>query len=831
MAQAAKRKKKVRAEELPVPAPPAEKPTAKVVSIASAVKQVIKPDPTPLDPAKVTAIHQLPKKTRYDFTDDLTFQLYQQMQRIQREEQIQTIEYLRDVKDTVEEELHPELLAPAAGAVPVTEDESERLAAYLAHHNPTGSTKHIPTVDGHVTLKDGTVLRVNKRQDLIEPDDWYVPPYGGFEADGLCFRLSGNLQADKLRAEFVTRRSQRSRDRLGKTGKTAYENLVKIQDYRPVPDVDWFLRNPDGKSYLRGDLNPYPPGIVPVGDELASHIEIKKEHAMRVSTFENFNQWSKLTVDQLLKSVRTPEEVHRWILVNMKAHDKLDMAVMRGRMKTDDIPWSYDGEATVSRANEAANDPIIDHVSEPQRVTASEGIPEVSHSVVAEYVEDRVRGNRWVPRPNTQCTSTQQEPSSSVETESVVFVRTDGIAMKIDSVLPEHRQTFAHAVGTAQPHAGITIAEGEDGKRMELDLRDRRSIPWLRILLRRLESDLDDVLAHIETIQETLDLAIEYRDTGMFTLPGTKTVSAEQEFDLDIERVPSVRPMIPEDLGLRPIFKRVPHPREVLDTQQMFKRTEGYRKMIRHADELSRYHVGVLRVWQRRDAERVIEEAKAKDTQVKALRAEVGKLRLIRNRARAKLQLNQQITKAGEVEKLQAARAKAEDIAVRLERTAVALAKHREAVLVQVEADKTLFRALGTRNKFFRSQVHGRYKRKELVRRMKGKALHFLNLGPKKERRVTPPPSTVSETPVNTTQAPVAPIVTLLPNRTPPALPPKQEQGPLVILPTVKLVTFENDPVMASLRRAYLSRLALSGEFSEAELKAADERVFHTLVA
>jgi hypothetical protein len=803
MAKAAKKQ-----DEPPLPRrQPYRKLKTEATPLARAVST---PKPTV---SNVVSINKIPNKVRADFTSDTDWELYKQFKRLQDEDLQAKVSLLRELKTAPVElvEVNPAPV-PAAGSVPVTLDESRELAAYLAHHNPMGYK--IPTVKGTVILTDGTVLHVNKRQDFIDPGEPYLP-YGGFQFDGLCFVLSEDREADKRHGEYLTARSQNTRERLGKTGKTAHENLVMVQEYRPVPDVLWFLQNPDGKSRLRGDLNPYPPGIVPVGKrEWMEYSKAKAEHQARVDEWlasqinaangdvysQKFSQMKAKQAAAVMSCEPTDEQVSAHIRLDMMSHDSFDLMLMveRERNKADALPWSY-----------AAND--SDQVSEPQRSDASEGIPEVSPSVVAEYRADRARGNRWIPRPIQYApTGTQQEPERDAEdpvaTEDVVFVRSDGVAFKT-SAKPEHFERVAEAVSTMQPHAGVTIAEGEDGKRMTVDLSDRRSLPALRILQRRLNSDLDDLLGHLETINDAIMQAEHYRSTGEFFVP-TK----------DVTPAPTggVRAMVLEDLYAKPSsVGRMGIGYGAASTSPWPRNTTKFIEFSFRADELARANDGRLRAWLRAQRAAYKEATRRLGIERKALdHYKKTKPRRVRRERDALVHIGEKI-RGKNLLKL--------DTHLRQMK---ALESHIGEARARIVDERLFLAGLSKRNGP-RMKRHMLWRAKEALRKAKGSAARKLNLTKKKARttKVAPLVSTVSETPVN------QPVVTMMPARTPPAQPPQQEPVYSVVLPKREILTYGNDPVLAAIRRSHYERLAKSGQFKEDELKAADQRAFQPLVA
>lgn len=732
MAQAAKKSKK-EADEPPRPAKQ-RKLNASVIPIAAGVRAAREPVHEPIVLGKVVSIGHIPKKTRFDFKDLVEFEIYEIQRKISEKERADAIALLHDMRGTVEVP-KPDLLAPVAGSVPVVLDESERLAAYLAHHNPMGCTRHIPTVEGHVVLKDGTVINLHKRQDFIDDDEPYVP-YGGYQSDGLCFKLSGDIARDRRSAEHLTRRSQNSRSKLGKIGKTAHQNLIVIKDYRPVPDVMWFLRNPDGKSYIRGDLNPYPPGIVPSGKDYEQYAKDRYKHNVKVTEWKNRETFG----------------------------DRMDA------YEVEDLPWNYDGDEGV-----AANDDIIqDSTAQGSDATeATHTKADVHWAIVLEpYVE---------------------------QPEDVVFVRPDGLAMKVDRVLPEHRPTVAEAVSKARPHAGIKAGVNADGDRkISLELDDPRAAPTLRILERRIRMDIAEMHEHLETVISARLLAEAYLRTGTFEVENVSE-------SLPIAAIP----YIPTTES--PRVQGLTDRHAVLNWQQQ---TAGFRKMVHRADELQRAAAGRLRVWARADEQRRKDEAARN---------------LKENRAMKKLKASSPARVTRERNALQRIGMSARGrYALRLHEYITCMAALGEELgrlkaMIPIEVD--FLHRLGERNpNHTRRVIVWRYK--EAARKAKGSVRHALNLGPKKRphlKKVTAP-SVEAEMPTN--------VVEFVPLPKPePKVKPEAQVERLVILPTVEKITFEDDNFITSLRRAHMARLIQSGRFKPDEVREADRKAFQYLVA
>ena len=811
MAKAAKRKPKEDAEPLLGGAKPTphRKLNASVIPVASAIADASINKTPPLKAPRggnnVVSLHKHRVKTRFDFQSETEYELYLLYRKMQEKEQSDANALLQEVRAGAElkEIPAPDLPVPAAASSPVHKDESLHLAAYLAHHNPMGATRAIPTKEGDVVLKDGTVIRVNKRQDLVDPDEECLP-YGGFEYDGQCFVLSwqrdkdGRLSKDRKLAEHISRRSQNCRQRLGKTTKTAYQNVATIQEYRPVPDVQWFLRNPDGKSHLRGDLNPYPPGIVPVGDELASHIELKKEHSRKVEAFMNFNAWSKRTCDNMLKSVSEPQEVSDWVCRNMQAHDWRDQAVMQERMqgKWDDVPWSY------AEDGEAAND--SDQVSPVQGSDATETTPQPEHSqpsqlgTTLKYI-GKPDAFEWA-WPSAKEVETERDAEEPSALSSVVFVRPDGIAMKVDGVHKEHYHEIARQVGSMQPHAGESKAEGNDQyRRVSLDLRDRRAAATLRILERRIRMEIAELTDHLETVVQSRWLAEAYQKTGTFEIENVSEFMQAHDIEMVIEPVPYDPPKPVARRG--PVAQYWPTPKGV---------KAKFARIMRLSDELQ---VG------RDDRHR--RERRA----LKLYKAELPRLRALERKALAQMGAKIRMRrKAGTLEQMQT---QLYLLTKHIEQMK-ALERELGRLKALIPEEKVFLQKLGAMQPSHTSRVLN-WTVRDFNRRTLRRWKYKLNLGRKKERPVQPvAPSTVPERPVN---EPVEAVFTPLPALVPPPPKPIEVAQSPIITPKVEVITFDNDPVMGSLRRAHIQRLIASGKFKPEELKQHDKEVFSTLVA
>lgn len=706
MAQAAKAE-----EEPPLPRGK-KKRTARdlkssIIPIAAGVAAATLPTPEPMVLGKVVSINRIVKKSRYDFKDPKEYEIHQVLYEMQQAEFKRTGELMQEIVGTVEVP-NPDLLAPAAGSAPVVLDEGERLAAYLAHHNPVGATKHIPTVEGYIHLKDGTAIKVGYRQDFLDPGEPYVP-YGGFESDGQCFKLTGDLKVDRRNAERLTRRSQNSRQSKGKVGKTAYENLIKIQDYRPVPDVMWFLRNPDGKSYLRGDLNPYPVGIVPTGADEAQYISDKKEHSHKVAEFMNEGM--------------------------MQAYE------------VDDVPWSYADELPKVAANDS------DQVSTTQGSDATEVTP--------------VKGGvAWEIR----LTPYEEVPPMEAVTE-FTYPETGDVAISTSIVNEEE---------------GIHY--------LNLDLRDPRAGPMLKVVRRELEGKLKDLRQHLWKVVQAQMFVQAYNKSGTFSL---------------VEGADYV----PEETGVRSVIDAIPY-----RAPKVRHELKGYAKMSQRADELRNATLGRLRVWNREYDQRKEGELNALKRHHRYVNVRISK-ELSTHRSMVR-----KLTQYAQIKRGQEALALHEHL-YRMD----LLEKELGRVKALIPEEVMALRSMGSKRQRQPHLVRATlWEMHEGLRKTIGKAKHALNLGPKKVRRpkVVKPPS-VARTPPTKTEA----VITPLPSKQPVPRAPTPEVQYNVIIPKMAVVTFENDPVLASIRRSFMARLAKSGRFSLEELEAADKQAFQTLVA
>ena len=770
MARAAKRKRE--AELLGgAPPQPYRKLKTSVVPIADAVARETVGSSALPRVGNVVSITRVPNKTRFDFKSDLDYQLYLEFRKIQEKERADKVEMLQDLRGTIEVPNRDLLPQPAAAASSVTKDESKELAAYLAHHNPMGATKHIPTVEGYVYLKDGTELKVHKRQDLLEYDDdgkvqAYLP-YGGFNADGMCFKLTGDLKRDRRTGERITSRSQNSRERLGKANKTAYLNLVVVNEYRPVPDVDWFLRNPDGKSYLRGDLNPYPPGKLPEGDDLASYLEDKKEHERKAVDFFNTNLHSGQRAANMLSAARSPSEIKDWVRIDMMMHDGRDLAIMqeREKAKRDDLPWSYDEvEAEVPAAND------IDYGSQVQGSDATETTPRPGHANPAPLDSVVLAGIQ---------AKTKQQYYKSFR------MRKEREAIEPAPVVPD--------VSTTQ-HQKAEPNDGENVTRLlSLDLRDKRAVAALHVLEKRIRMDMLEMQEHLENVVKARWLAECYQKTGTFQIENTSEALDALGVDVVIERIPYT-PVYTRDL----------------------RKGAGFRKMAMRADALRNAEAGRLRAWARADELRQTMERARQNNEIllrkQRLTAEIKALKRIKMRALAFKYTSRPMSTQQRL---------------REEHHRINLDQYLYRLKESIPAETSFLRALGMHNHMFRGRIQRQWKRKVWLRKQVGRVKWVMNLGPRKQGKDVqpPPPSMEREPPINT------PVVTLLPQPTPPEPKPQVKEESRIILPRVEVSVLDTDPVLQSVRRAHIMRIRQSGKFTADELKLHDKLVFGKLVA
>jgi hypothetical protein len=786
------RRHEVEDDELLGGAPPKRQPKRKFTSKPTPIAAgILAPANATPKGGNVIALHQPTKKTRFDFESQTEYEIYLELQRINKEELERQLQHMRELRDVGLVEVTPpsELPEPSASASAVVKDESAELAAYLAHHNPMGATRKIHTIEGTVVLDDGTVLKVNKRQDFLDPDEPYVP-YGGFEADGQVFWLSDDRKRDRKQAEHFTRRSQNCRQELGKTTKTAYLNVATVQEYRPVPDVLWFVNHPDGKSRLRGDLNPYPPGLVPVGDELASYIQDKKEHAAKVVAFENFNVWSKRTCDNMLRAAVDPQEVRDWVCRNMQAHDWRDQAIMQGRItgKWDDLPWSYADELPKAAANDS------DQVSPVQR-----GDPTSETTPVLLLPAPAPKGQlgtslKHIGRPDAfdwKWPSAKQEEADDLpEREDTVIVASDGFAIRVGEIHPEHREQVAEAVSRMQPRVVQHMTEGEDiVTRLSLDLTDRRAAATLRILERRIRGDIQEMYGHLEKIVEARLLAEAYQKTGEFKVENRSEFLDQAGEGEVITPVRYRKPALLAQYWAAPKTAK-PRFKSMIETSEIL---QMERDDQRHRERKA------MKLW-------LADRSRVRAVERKAIAQMGARIRLRR--------------KAGTLEVL--------------ESRSYILKKHVEE-MERLESHLNQQRAMLPQERVFLQDLAAAqsphtvrvmmWHLSQFNRRTLGKVKHAMKLGKKERKTGVSAPSTEPERPVN------EPVVTMLPARTPPCDQVKEPESSLILVPKVEVYQFEGDPLIQSVRRAYIQRMRASGQWKAEEIDLADKKVFSKMVA
>lgn len=814
--------------------PPSRKVNLSVVPIAAGIKAAAKPEPAPAgNKDTVVSIHAIKQKQRVDFTDDLTYELHSQLRRVWEERDQVMISSIKSINDTVEVEVAPSPLPKtAAGASPATMDQSRELAAYLAHWNPMGSTRHIPTKEGYVRLKDGTEIKVQIRQDFI--DDEYPGPYNGFEADGMVFYLSGDREYDRRRAKKLTRTSQKCRESMGKTVKTQYQNLVLIDEYRPVPDVDWFLRNPDGKSHLRGDLNPYPPGIMPSGDNEASYIEDKKQHSKMVTDFMNFNTAAAKTAANMMSDVREPTEVGDWIRTNMMAHDHRDAWIMRGRVYVDDLPWSYDEPIEViDQVSTVAGSDATAPVQRAQPVLL---LPAPSERRVGPLDDETLRKIQGKTKSQLyrsfrmpESVKLERDAEDPAKLEDVVVVRQDGLAVKVQVKSPEALQRVAEAVSTMQPESSIERPgeHSDESVISSIDLTDRRALATLEILERRVMSDVDDLLELVDNISKARVIAKHYRQTGQVLGPDEVWVTDAanddvidvdwSEVELEIERIPACRVMHLEDIGLK--SKRIKSQVEVMELHNTWARTAGFRRMIYKSEELQRKHAGYLRVW---DRAWTLQKAAR-------MQAEINGLRCIRKNAQAMAHaINLRM-----LDRVREQKEKAQAERIRLNK---ALRLMRDKIPNEV----AFLQKLGSLNTERLREIR---KSQTFIRKIVDRLLYatglkkvkrtaVMNLGMAKigQQRLADPPSVVPTVPTNvkTQQANVVACIVKAQRKSPSPEATKAEESS-ILLPKVEVFSF-NDPATIALRKAHMHKL-IEASVSPEELVQEDRKLFKTSIA
>jgi len=137
----------------------------------------------------------------------------------------------------------------------VVEDDSEYLAACLAHITPMGLTSVVQT--GGFGLHG-----VPHRIDRINLDEPFDVRKCGQVCTWVGFTQSENpaaWAAAAVRARRRTMRSRHVRARHNKPESTAYQNLAVIGEYTRPPTVEWFLNHPDGR-YDHRYQTPWPVG-------------------------------------------------------------------------------------------------------------------------------------------------------------------------------------------------------------------------------------------------------------------------------------------------------------------------------------------------------------------------------------------------------------------------------------------------------------------------------------------------------------------------------------------------------------------------------------------
>jgi hypothetical protein len=262
------------------------------------------------------------------------------------------------------------------------------------------------------------------------------------------------------------------------------------------------------------------------------------------------------------------------------------------------------------------------------------------------------------------------------------------------------------------------------------------------------------------------------------------------------------------------VIERIPYTPAKVEYKRDLSKGAGFRKMIMRRDNLQRAEAGRLRAWLRADElKRVAEAARMNNEELKRkqqLIAEVKALKRIRNRVVAFKGCSRPMSTMQRL---------------REEHHRINLEAYLDRLKEQIPYELSFLRSLGMHNFMFRGRIQRRWKMDRWLTKKVGKLKWAMNLGPKKKGKEVqpPPPSMERESPINEA------VVTPLPQRQPPAPKPVEKEESRIIMPTVKVSVADHDPVLQSLRRAHLMRLAQTGKFTAEELRQAD-RVF-TLVA
>jgi hypothetical protein len=421
---------------------------------------------------------------------------------------------------------------------------------------------------------------------------------------------------------------------------------------------------------------------------------------------------------------------------------------MQERMgvQPDDIPWSYADELPKVAANDS------DQVSAVQGSDATETTPRALLGTDLKYIGKADAFDWEWPRP---------QPESEPKQHQKARVPEDG----------ENTTRF-----------------------LTLDLRDKRAPAALRVLERRIRSEMAMMQEHLENVVKARWLAEGYQKTGTFQVENMSEA-------LDA-------------LGVDVVIERIPYTPAKVEYKRDLRHAAGFRKMVMHADNLQRAEAGRLRAWLRADElRRVAEAARLNNEKLKRkqqLIAEVKALKRIRNRVVAFKGCSRPMSTMQRL---------------REEHHRINLEAYLDRLKEQIPYELSFLRSLGMHNFMFRGRIQRRWKMDRWLTKKVGKLKWAMNLGPKKKGKEVqpPPPSMERESPINEA------VVTPLPQRQPPAPKPVEKEESRIIMPTVKVSVADHDPVLQSLRRAHLMRLAQTGKFTAEELRQAD-RVF-TLVA
>jgi len=583
-----------------------------VIPIAAGVKaanenlsEVITPKEVPLSvKGNVTSLHQIQEKKRSDFDSQVEYDIHRQLLRIQREADAETVRQLNQMD--LEEGKDSDPVEPLAGADAVNLDDRARLDAYLAHYNPVGATRYIRTEPGYRTIqgetypapkrqdkiarkkrevsyprlyrprfvtesifKDGRVVgkRIIKNSDGSQrmadahceyrpvkrvTNKWRVPP----KEHGMVFWLSDDLQWDQKRAALRTKKSRRTREKLGKAPGTRYQNLAMIRSYRPTPSVQWFVEHPSGSGLIYD--TPFPHGIVDHDTEAVM------EHARRVSEWENVQVYCSRKAKELKKEgVSKRRATYLLMLIGEKA-EYLNQWHRRAYAKFDDLPW---GEPT----------PTPDRVDDMIRVAKEHGaypVPEVMPDSEPQPIEDG--GSAEAEVPVAMMHTPEVVDSCKFELgEPVVYVSSDGLALP-----PTRLKDDAARESVLNYLAGEFLRPHKENRtaHVSLDLTDPDNLPVIENQIQSLRDQVDNTLGHIENLVKA-KMVLEH-SIGV----NSSYDAADQiwnQLDWDVQRI---RVMSSKDLGL-------PEPRK------KGKPASGFSKLLRTIERAERRNLASVNAW------------------------------------------------------------------------------------------------------------------------------------------------------------------------------------------------------------------------------------------